>query len=191
MSDIARTVSSIGVSGSARWQKIRSTKSSPSRSSEPSIAWMQVLAIEGEAHVHLVADAPVELRREHVALSVPAELADRLAEDRLGFAVGVGLGGVEVVHPALACQVEALLCERGVDLRTEGHPRAEREHAHLQAGPSESAVLHRSLPSAERRASTDAVVPRLRPGRLSMRRRPPSGAIDGARSIWRAKPNQR
>ncbi len=38
MSLIARTVSSIGVSGSARWQNTRSTKSSPKRSSDSSMA---------------------------------------------------------------------------------------------------------------------------------------------------------
>ena len=38
MSDIAHTVSSIVVSGSARWQYRTSTKSSPNRSSEPSMA---------------------------------------------------------------------------------------------------------------------------------------------------------
>ena len=43
MSDIAHTVSSIGVFGSARWQKSRSTKSRPSRSSEPSIACIRYL----------------------------------------------------------------------------------------------------------------------------------------------------
>ena len=43
MSDMARTVSSIGVSGSERWQKMRSMKSRPSRSSEPFTACMRYL----------------------------------------------------------------------------------------------------------------------------------------------------
>ena len=38
MSDMAHTVSSIGVVGSARWQNRRSTKSRPKRSSDPSMA---------------------------------------------------------------------------------------------------------------------------------------------------------
>jgi hypothetical protein len=38
-SDIAHTVSSIGVWGSGRWQKARSTKSRPRRASDPSMAW--------------------------------------------------------------------------------------------------------------------------------------------------------
>ncbi len=38
MSFIVNTVSSTGVSGSERWQKRRSTNSSPKRSREPSIA---------------------------------------------------------------------------------------------------------------------------------------------------------
>ena len=45
MSDIAHTVSSIGVFGSGRWQKSRSTKSSPKRSSEPSIACSRYLRL--------------------------------------------------------------------------------------------------------------------------------------------------
>ena len=40
---MAQTVSSMGVSESARWQKRRSTKSRPKRSSEPSIAWVRYL----------------------------------------------------------------------------------------------------------------------------------------------------
>jgi hypothetical protein len=43
MSCMAHTVSSMGVSGSGRWQNTRSTKSRPSRSSEPSIAWRRYL----------------------------------------------------------------------------------------------------------------------------------------------------
>ena len=45
MSDMAQTVSSIGVSGSARWQKRRSTKSRPKRSREPSMAWVRYLRL--------------------------------------------------------------------------------------------------------------------------------------------------
>jgi hypothetical protein len=45
MSDIAHTVSSIGVCGSGRWQKIRSTKSRPKRRSEPSMAWWRYLRL--------------------------------------------------------------------------------------------------------------------------------------------------
>ena len=43
MSDIAQTVSSIGVSGSERWQKMRSKNSRPKRSSEASTACMRYL----------------------------------------------------------------------------------------------------------------------------------------------------
>ena len=43
MSDIAHTVSSMGVCGSGRWQKSRSTKSSPKRSRQPSMAWSRYL----------------------------------------------------------------------------------------------------------------------------------------------------
>src|SRR6056297_158253 len=45
MSFIARTVSSIGVSGSERWQYSTSTKSSPNRSSEPSTACIRYLRL--------------------------------------------------------------------------------------------------------------------------------------------------
>ena len=43
MSDMAHTVSSMGVSGSGRWQYTRSTKSRPIRSSDPSMACMRYL----------------------------------------------------------------------------------------------------------------------------------------------------
>ena len=45
MSDMAHTVSSIEVSGSARWQNTRSTKSRSKRSSEPSMAWDRYLRL--------------------------------------------------------------------------------------------------------------------------------------------------
>ena len=45
MSDIASTVSSTGVSASGRWQNRRSTKSSPIRSSEPSMACSRYLRL--------------------------------------------------------------------------------------------------------------------------------------------------
>jgi len=45
MSCIARTVSSIGVSGSARWQNTRSTCSSLRRARAPSIACIRYLRL--------------------------------------------------------------------------------------------------------------------------------------------------
>ena len=45
MSLIAHTVSSMGVSGSARWQYNRSTKSTPRRSSDAAIAWSRYLRL--------------------------------------------------------------------------------------------------------------------------------------------------
>ncbi len=89
MSDIAHTVSSMGVLGSARWQNRRSTKSSPNRSSEPSMACIRYLRLSVLLHVRRVVDAPEHLRRDHVRLARPAELGDRLAHDPLGLAAGV------------------------------------------------------------------------------------------------------
>ena len=108
MSDIAQTVSSIGVVGSGRWQNSRSTKSRPRRSNDAVDGLEQVLAVQRVAHVRRVVDPPEQLGRQHVAVARPAQLGDGLAHDALGLAAGVGLGVVEEVDARLAGRVEAV-----------------------------------------------------------------------------------
>ena len=62
----------------------------------------EVLAVERVAHVHALVDPPEQLGRDHVAVSLPAELGDRLAHDPLGLAAGVRLGVVEEVDAGVA-----------------------------------------------------------------------------------------
>jgi hypothetical protein len=102
MSLIAHTVSSMGVSGSGRWQNSRSTNSRPRRCERAVDGVHEVLAVERVLHVdHAVVDAPEDLGGDHVAVALPPELGDGIAHDLLALAARVGLGVVEEVHPAL------------------------------------------------------------------------------------------
>ena len=64
------------------------------------------------------------------------------AQDRFGFAAGVHLGVVEEIAARLAGSVDAVACETGVELVTEGDPAAEGQDAHAQTGRTEASVLH-------------------------------------------------
>src|SRR6185437_11929892 len=83
-----------------------------------------------------------ELRRDDVALTVPAELFDRRAHDLFGLAARVHLGVVEEVDARVMRDAQALEREIVVELRAEGHPRAEGQQADLEPGTAETAVLH-------------------------------------------------
>ncbi len=102
----------------------------------------QVLAVQGQAAVRAVVDPPVELRRHDVLVALPPVLADGLAHEALRLPAGVGLGVVEEVHAGVERGAHAVGGEAGVELRAEGHPAAERQHADLEPGSSEAAVLH-------------------------------------------------
>ncbi len=103
----------------------------------------EVLAIERVVHVRDVAmDAPERFRGEHVRPAGPTEFLKDAAHDRLGLAPGIHLGVVEEIAARLAGSVDAVACETGVELVTEGDPAAEGQHAHSQAGRTEASVLH-------------------------------------------------
>jgi len=102
----------------------------------------EVLAVEREAAVRAVVDAPVELGRHDVLVALPAVLADGLTHQPFGLAAGVGLGVVEEVHPGIERGAHAVGGESGVELGAEGHPAAERQHADLEPGTSEAAIFH-------------------------------------------------
>ena len=103
----------------------------------------EVLAIEGVVHVRNVSmDAPERLRGEHVRPARPTEFPKDAAHDRLGLAPGIHLGVVEEIAARLAGGVDAVTGETGVELVAEGDPAAEGQHAHTQAGRTETSVLH-------------------------------------------------
>ena len=136
----------------------------------------EVLAVQRLLHVHVVEDSPEELRRDHIRMARPGELRNRFAEDRLGLTQGIDLGGVEEVHSVVAGEGELLFGEGRIDLGPKGHPGAEGQHADLETGITEPAVLHRSLPSvqAPRRAARELGLPATTvipsPGRAPCRR---------------------
>jgi hypothetical protein len=84
--DIARTVSSIGRVGvrAVAVDEVEVVEPEPLERRVDRLE--QVLAVEGVAGVRPVVQPPEELRRHHVAVPRPAELADRLAHDALGLA---------------------------------------------------------------------------------------------------------
>ena len=103
----------------------------------------EVLPVERVVHVRDVAmDAPERLRGEHVRPARPTELLKDATHDRLGFTTGVHLGVVEEIAARLAGSVDAVACETGVELVTEGDPAAEGQDAHAQTGRTEASVLH-------------------------------------------------
>ena len=108
MSCIAHTVSSMGVSGSERWQKMRSRKSRPRRRNDPSTAWIRYLRLSVFFVLTDVLDAPEELARDDVGVARPAELGDRGAHDRLRLAARVDLGVVEEVDAGVVRRGEAI-----------------------------------------------------------------------------------
>ena len=89
-----------------------------------------------------VVEAPEQLGGEHVGVAGPPEGGDGLAHDPLGLARRVGLGVVEEVDPGAVGRGQAVLGQAAGQLGTEGHPRAERQHADLQSGMAQTSVLH-------------------------------------------------
>ena len=108
-----------------------------------------------------VVEAPEELGRHDVRAARPAQLGDGLAHDPLGLAARVGLRVVEEVHARVVGGGEAVARPAHVELGAEGDPRAERQHADLQAGPAEAAVghLHGGLLAGRGRLTADTTVP--------------------------------
>lgn len=86
--------------------------------------------------------APEDLGGYHDVGSLPTQLADGLAHDLLGPAVGVDLGVVEEVDAVFAAGLEESLGFFDVELVAEADPRAVGELAHFEAGSAEVVVLH-------------------------------------------------
>lgn len=106
--------------------------------------------LPGQALVVGTGATPEDLGGDDDVGSLPAELADSLAHDLLGAAVGVDLGVVEEVDAVVAAALEERLGLLHVELVPEAHPRPVGELAHLQPRPSQVLVLH--LDSATERA---------------------------------------
>lgn len=86
--------------------------------------------------------APEDLGGDDEVGALPAELADGLAHDLLGPAVGVDLGVVEEVDAVVAAALEKGLGFLDVQLVAEGHPRPVRQLGHLQPRSPQILVLH-------------------------------------------------
>ena len=147
------------VSGSARWQYTTSTKSSPNRSSEPSIACSRYLRLS----VFFMLTPSWMPQNSFVVTTYdhrrPAEPAQRLAHDLLAASSGVGLGVVEEVAPGVVGRLHALDGRVDGDLVVEGHPRPERQHRHLDPGTAESPVFHVRLFTHGRPVYRDGAAP--------------------------------
>ncbi len=129
----------------------------------------QVLAVERVLAVDRdgVGQAPEELGGHRVVQARPAELLQRGPHHLFALAAGVGLGVVEEVHARVVGGGHHLDGGVGVHLVGVGHPGAERQFAHLQAGAAQSSILHcRSLQfvarvSTRRQASGHNSIPFL------------------------------
>lgn len=98
--------------------------------------------LAGEALVVGSGAAPEDLGADDEVGALPPQLADGLAHDLLGAAVGVDLGVVEEVDAVVAAALEEGFRLLHVDLVAEAHPRAVGELAHLEPGPTQVFVLH-------------------------------------------------
>lgn len=86
--------------------------------------------------------APEELGGDDDVGSLPAELADGLAHDLFGSAVGVDLGVVEEVDTVVAAALEEELGFFDVELVAEADPGSVGELRDFQARSAEVLVLH-------------------------------------------------
>ena len=105
----------------------------------------QVLAVQRVLHVGNVVEAPEELGRNDVLVTLPAQLTERFAHNALGRTGGVALGIVKEVDSGILSGAEALGCFSGLSnliLIGEGHPRAEGQHADLESGLTEATIFH-------------------------------------------------
>ena len=90
--------------------------------------------------------AVVGARGEHVARlggqdPLPPVRLDRRADDALGFALDVGVRGVDEVHARIARRCDDLACLVGAGAVAEGH-RAEAQRRGLEAGAAEPPIRH-------------------------------------------------
>ena len=103
----------------------------------------QVLPVQRVLLVRPVVESPVELGRDDVRRTPPAQLPERVAHDRLRLSLRVDLGVVEEIHAGVVRGRHAFAGEVGVHLVAVGDPGSERKFAHLEPGGAEPAVLHR------------------------------------------------
>jgi hypothetical protein len=101
--------------------------------------------------------APEELGGEDDVGAAPAEVADGLAHDLLGAAVGVDLGVVEEVDAGVAARLQQRLGVLDVELVAEGDPGAVGELAHAEARAAQVPVLHLASSSSPRRRRRGAL----------------------------------
>ena len=107
--------------------------------------------LAGEALVVGPLAAPEELGGDDDVGAAPSEVADGLAHDLLGAAVGVDLGVVEEVDAGVAAGLQQRLGLLDVELVAEGDPGPVRELADAQPRAAQVLVLH--LACLDRRLS--------------------------------------
>ena len=105
----------------------------------------ELLAVQGGSFVDPVMHAEEDLGGHDVARPAPPQLAKRGSHDLFRASRLVGFGVVEEVHPLVPGGLHACGGRIDVHLPPVGHPRAERESAHLQTRASQSPILHFSL----------------------------------------------
>ena len=101
--------------------------------------------------VRAVAHRETDLGRQQ---DVVALVADGLAQDLLGTAPGVHVGGVEQVHPGVEAHGDLLLGPVQVDgadpleatAGAEPHG-SQRQHGHIQTGRSQASIFHACQPT--------------------------------------------
>jgi hypothetical protein len=101
-----------------------------------------VLPAEAASVGLLAASAEEDLGGEHVLITRPVELLERLTHLDLALAVGVDLGGVEEVDTVVPGSLHALLDNVAVLGAAVGEPSSEREDGDLEAAGSQVAELH-------------------------------------------------
>jgi LysM repeat protein len=107
-------------------------------------AFEQALAVQRVPLVDAVVQTPIELRGDEVASTTPAQLAQRRAQDLLGFSACVDLRAVEEIHTQIVGGSQTSDCSSHIELIAEGHPGAVGEFAYLNSRSAKMAVAHRS-----------------------------------------------
>lgn len=98
--------------------------------------------LSGEALVVGAGPTPEDLGGNDDVGALPSELADGLAHDLLGAAVGVDLGVVEEVDAVVSAGLEERLGLLDVELVAEADPCSVRELAHPEPRAAQILVLH-------------------------------------------------
>ena len=121
---------------------MRSTKSSPSRSSDGPIACRRYLRFSVSVVLTPWMDASEELGGDDEVLAGPPKAPEGRPHDPLRLALGVHLGVVEEVDAAIERRGHAVGGEPLVQLLAERHPRSESQRADLETTRAEASILH-------------------------------------------------